>query len=57
MYRKYYRDFVQTWLPTLKKQYKKGDYNEKKAIRQNIFKNINLTDKQKEKIWEIITRF
>lgn len=57
MYRKYYRDFIQTWLPTLKKQYKKGDYNEKKAIRQNIFKNINLTDKQKEKIWEIITRF
>lgn len=53
----YYNDFKKTWLENYKKQYKNcKTIEEKKVIRDNIFKNIHLTDVQKEILWERIVR-
>ena len=52
----YTKYFKETWLPVYIKQYKESNYNERKAIRENIYKNIHFTLKEKDSIWETIVR-
>ena len=52
----YTKYFKETWLPVYIKQYKESNYNERKAIRENIYKNIHLPLKEKDSIWETIVR-
>ena len=44
------------WIPILRKQYKKGTYEDKRAIKNNVFSNIHLNEKEKEEIWNLIVR-
>lgn len=50
------RDFKKVWLNTYIKQYKEGNREERRAIKRNIYKNINLTEQQKDAIWELIVQ-
>lgn len=50
------KDFKKVWLNTYIKQYKEGNREERKAIKRNIYKNINLTEQQKDAIWELIVQ-
>jgi hypothetical protein len=52
----YTKYFKETWLPVYIKQYKESNYNERKAIRENVYKNIHLKEKEKNSIWETIVR-
>lgn len=52
----YTKQFKETWLPIYIKQYKESNYTERKAIRENIYKNIHLTLKEKDNIWETVVR-
>ena len=45
------RDFKKVWLNTYIKQYKEGNREERRAIKRNIYKNINLTENEKEYIF------
>lgn len=49
-----YKDFKKTWLLTYIKQYKQGDCKTRRAIKDNIYKNIYLTENEKDKLWEEI---
>lgn len=51
----YYRSYRE-WIPILTKQYHEGDIAVKRAIKDNVFKNWNLSVKLKDKIWEEIVR-
>ena len=50
------RDFKKVWLNTYIKQYKEGNREKRRAIKRNIYKNINLTEQQKDVIWELIVQ-
>lgn len=52
----YYEDFKDKWLSTYIKQYKESNNAQKRAIKDNIYKNIQLTDKEKDDIWANIIR-
>lgn len=53
----YYKSFKDFWLEIYKKQHKScKTLKEKRAIKSNFFKNINLTLKQKEEMWEEIVK-
>ncbi len=52
----YTQHFKEMWLPIYIKQYKKGNYDERKAIRENIYKNVHFTLEEKDNIWETIVR-
>ena len=53
-YGKYFRE---TWIPTYIKQLKgQKDSKLMKAIRDNIYKNVHLTEKEKDNIWREIMR-
>lgn len=52
----YYEDFKDHWLSTYIKQYKESNNDQKRAIKDNIYKNIQLTDKEKNDIWANIIR-
>ena len=56
----YYKYFKETWLPQLKKQYKRAmkykQYNTIKILKDNIFQNMNLSIKEKDRIWEKIAK-
>ena len=52
----YTKYFKETWLPVYIKQYKESNYNERKAIRENVYKNIHLNENEKDNIWETIVR-
>lgn len=56
MSRQALRDFKKVWLNTYIKQYKEGNREERRAIKRNIYKNINLTEQQKDAIWELIVQ-
>lgn len=49
-------DFKKVWLNTYIKQYKEGNREERRAIKRNIYQNINLTEQQKDAIWELIVQ-
>lgn len=42
------------WVPILRKQFKNGNQKAKRAIKNNVYSNWNLTDKEKDKVWEEI---
>lgn len=48
------KDFKKVWLNTYIKQYKEGNREERRAIKRNIYKNINLTENEKDEVWELI---
>lgn len=48
------RDFKKVWLNTYIKQYKEGNREERRSIKRNIYKNINLTEDEKDNLWELI---
>lgn len=50
------KDFKKVWLNTYIKQYKEGSREERRAIKRNIYKNINLTEDEKDAIWELIVQ-
>lgn len=52
----YIQDFKKYWLSNYKKQYKESNLEQKRVIKDNIFQNIHLTEKEKEKIWDLITK-
>ena len=53
-YGKYFRE---TWIPVYIKQLKgQKDSKLMKSIRDNIYKNIHLTEKEKDNIWREIMR-
>ena len=56
MSRQALRNFKKVWLNTYIKQYKEGNREERRAIKRNIYKNINLTEQQKDAIWELIVQ-
>lgn len=56
MSRQALKDFKKVWLNTYIKQYKEGNREERRAIKRNIYKNINLTEQQKAAIWELIVQ-
>ncbi len=56
MSRQALKDFKKVWLNTYIKQYKEGNREERRAIKRNIYKNINLTEQQKDAIWELIVQ-
>ncbi len=49
-------EFKKYWLKNYMSQYKTSTKEEKKEIKSNLYKNNNLTQKEKDKIWEVITR-
>lgn len=51
-----FNDFKRFWLENYKKQYKSATPKEKKELRDHIYKNINLSENEKDKIWESIVR-
>lgn len=50
----YYQYFKEMWISILNRQYHQGTISEKRTIKDNVFKNVHLTDKQKERVWELI---
>ena len=57
MSRKEYIKWRQVWLNNYIKQYKEADSKGRREIRNNVYKNINLTEDEKDRIFETITRF
>lgn len=49
----YYKSF-EFWIPIYREQFKNGDTKTKRVIKDNLFSNWNLTEFQKEEIWERI---
>lgn len=47
--KQYYRAY-RDWIPILRNQYIRGDLETKRAIKDNVFKNWNLSDELKEKV-------
>ena len=56
MSRQALKDFKKVWLNTYIKQYKEGNREERRSIKRNIYNNINLTEQQKDAIWELIVQ-
>lgn len=46
--------YIEYWIAILKEQFRGSTLKEKRDIRTSIFKNIHLTESQKEKVWEQI---
>ena len=49
-----YKDFKKTWLLDYINQYRTGDNKTRRAIKDNIYKIIHLTENEKDKLWEEI---
>ncbi len=49
-----YTDFVNNWLKIYQEQYKKGNIEERREIKNNIYKNIGLTEREKDRLWNLI---
>ena len=50
------RDFKKVWLNTYIKQYKEGNREKIRTIKRNIYNNINLTETEKDSLWELIVQ-
>lgn len=46
--------YIEFWISILKDQYKSSTIEEKREIKSRFFKNVHLTENQKEKVWEQI---
>lgn len=49
-----FKDFKRFWLNTYIKQYKEGNKKARREIKENIYKQIKLTEEEKDKLWEEI---
>lgn len=49
-----FKDFKRFWLNTYIKQYKEGDKKVRREIKENIYKQVKLTEEEKDRIWEEI---
>ena len=47
-----FKDFKRFWLSTYIKQYKEGSKQTRRAIKENIYKQIKLTEEEKDRLWE-----
>ena len=57
MIRDYYKEFIFKWLPTYKKQYKEAiTSEERRVIKDNLYNNIHLKEKEKDILWERIVK-
>lgn len=56
MSKTYYEDFKTYWLNTYIKQYKESNLEQKRVIKDNIYKNVQLTTREKDDIWNQIVR-
>ena len=57
MSKKSYSEFRKFWLKNYIEQYKNGTRESRKELKENIYKNINLTEDEKDKIWEEVLRW
>lgn len=46
--------YIEYWISTLREQFRNSTLKEKRDIRASIFKNIHLSENEKEKVWEQI---
>jgi len=46
--------YIEYWILTFKQQFKNSTIEQKRELRRNIFKNVHLTTKEKEQVWELI---
>ena len=49
-----FKDFKRFWLNTYIKQYKEGNKQIRREIKENIYKQVKLTEEEKDRIWEEI---
>lgn len=49
-----YDDFKIHWLPILRKQYQNGSVQQKRIVKENLYKNIQLKESQKDALWQNI---
>lgn len=49
-----FKDFKRFWLNTYIKQYKEGDKKVRREIKENVYKQVKLTEEEKDKLWEEI---
>ena len=47
-----FKDFKRFWLNTYIKQYKEGSKQTRREIKENIYKQVKLTEEEKDKLWE-----
>ena len=47
-----FKDFKRFWLNTYIKQYKEGNKKARREIKENIYKQIKLTEEEKDRLWE-----
>lgn len=52
----YYKDFKKYWLSNYIEQYANSNNKEKRVIKENLYKNINLKESQKDYLWQEIVR-
>ena len=52
----YIQDFKKYWIPIYAEQYKNSNLDQKMVIKNNVFRNIHFSEKEKEKIWNEIIR-
>lgn len=54
----YFQYFKKNWCEIYSKQFNEANsITEKKKIKNNVYKNINLTEKEKDEVWELIMMF
>lgn len=49
-----FKDFKRFWLNTYIKQYKEGNKKARREIKENVYKQVKLTEEEKDKLWEEI---
>lgn len=53
----YFQEFKRYWCGIYSEQFKNANtLLEKRKIKDNIYKNINLTESEKDEVWELIMR-
>ena len=57
MSKKALEEFKEFWLQNYIEQYKKSDAKGRKEIRNNVYRNTNLTEKEKDEIFETIVTY
>ena len=57
MSRQTFNEFRRFWLKNYIEQFKNGKRKTRREIKKNIYKNINLTEEEKDRLWEEIVRW
>ena len=54
MSKAFFRKFKKMWSESYAKQFSEATNEEKREIKNNVYKNINMTDDEKDEIWQRI---